>query len=505
MELADDPGRLEDRAAALLRLDPGVCRTPVDDDPQVEDPLARRHDVAVGARALEHERDVAVGRHLADVRGRGRRADLLVRVGDEDEALERQAAALGDDRLERVQARQQAGLHVGHARAVGDAVVDAERPLGGGARIEDRVHVADQQDARAVRPAVEGGDQRGAQAAGGVRPVLDLGAQIGEERRHPAPDRVDAGRRVAPAIDVDEARQVDQVGRHVGTDHGRAGRRARRPTGSEASRSRRSSAQSSGWHLAILPGPCVWSRPASSKARTSTGSSRWSSSRSPSAGGGPGTGSAIPGRHALVHLGAAVPTRDWPDGVAATAAWIRRLRADHGEGRGGLAVHRSSDPGHWIVTFPWVGAERALTLTEAALALAERDVSPSRTARLTGAQERLLARWTERIAAARATPPEWLRDADRRVPIVSISGTNGKSTVTRLITHVLLRAGRHVGTTTSDGVLVDERMVEPGDWTGPGGAHQILARRDIDVASSRRRAAGSSCAVSATSRTMRAC
>jgi cyanophycin synthetase len=54
--------------------------------------------------------------------------------------------------------------------------------------------------------------------------------------------------------------------------------------------------------------------------------------------------------------------------------------------------------------------------------------------------------------------------------------------VTRLITHILLRAGRHVGTTTSDGVLVDERMVEPGDWTGPGGAHQILARRDIDVA-----------------------
>ena len=65
---------------------------------------------------------------------------------------------------------------------------------------------------------------------------------------------------------------------------------------------------------------------------------------------------------------------------------------------------------------------------------------------------------------------------------MSISGTNGKSTVTRLITHVLLLAGRHVGTTTSDGVLVDERMVEPGDWTGPGGAHQILARRDIDVA-----------------------
>ena len=189
-----------------------------------------------------------------------------------------------------------------------------------------------------------------------------------------------------------------------------------------------------------------------------------------------------PGRHALVHLGADVPARDWPDPIAATVAWIRRLRTDHGEGRSGLAVHRSSDPGHWIITFPWVGAERAQTLSEAALALAERDVSPSRTAQLTGAQERTLARWTERIEAARATPPEWLRDADRRIPIVSVSGTNGKSTVTRLMTHILARAGRRVGTTTSDGVLVDERMIEPGDWTGPGGAHHVLARSDLDVA-----------------------
>ncbi|MGZ9275766.1 MAG: Mur ligase family protein [Candidatus Limnocylindrales bacterium] len=189
-----------------------------------------------------------------------------------------------------------------------------------------------------------------------------------------------------------------------------------------------------------------------------------------------------PGRHALVRLGATIPPRDWPDRVAAVTAWIRRLRADHGEGRTGLAVHRSSDPGFWIVTFPWVGEERAQTLSEAAIALAERDVSPSKTARLTGGQERLLARWTERITTARTSPPTWIRDPDRRMPVVSISGTNGKSTVTRLITHVLRRAGRHVGTTTSDGVLVDERMVEPGDWTGPAGAQQILRRSDLDVA-----------------------
>jgi cyanophycin synthetase len=189
-----------------------------------------------------------------------------------------------------------------------------------------------------------------------------------------------------------------------------------------------------------------------------------------------------PGRHALVRLGAAVPARDWPDPIAAIVAWVRRLRADHDEGRAGVAVHRSSDPGHWIVTYPWLGEDRSRVLTEAALALADRDVSPSRTAQLTGAQERLLTRWTERIDGARATPSPWIRDADRRIPVVSISGTNGKSTVTRLISHTLVRAGRHVGTTTSDGVLVDERMVDPGDWTGPGGAHQILRRSDIDVA-----------------------
>ena len=189
-----------------------------------------------------------------------------------------------------------------------------------------------------------------------------------------------------------------------------------------------------------------------------------------------------PGRHAIVRLGAAVPARDWPDPIAAIVAWVRRLRADHDEGRGGLAVHRSSDPGHWIITYPWSGEERARVLTDAALALAERDVSPSRTARLTGGQERMLARWSERIDGARATSPPWIRDRDRRMSAISISGTNGKSTVTRLITHIMLGAGKRVGTTTSDGVLIDERMVEPGDWTGPGGAQQILRRSDIDIA-----------------------
>lgn len=189
-----------------------------------------------------------------------------------------------------------------------------------------------------------------------------------------------------------------------------------------------------------------------------------------------------PARHALVRLGAAIPARDWPDGVALLAAWARRLRAAHGEGAWGIRIHRSSDPGHWIATWPWRGAERARLIAEAALALTDRGVNPARRVQLTGAQSRLLSSWEDRIAGASATPPPWIRDAERRMPVISISGTNGKSTTTRLVTRILIRAGHHVGTTTSDGVLIDERMVDPGDWTGPGGAHEVLGRSDVDVA-----------------------
>ena len=94
--------------------------------------------------------------------------------------------------------------------------------------------------------------------------------------------------------------------------------------------------------------------------------------------------------------------------------------------------------------------------------------------------------WSRRCGAdrrrrgRRARP--WSPTRARRIPVISISGTNGKSTVTRMIAHVLGRAGRRVGFTTSDGIAVDGRMIEPGDWTGPGGAAAILGRSDVEVA-----------------------
>ncbi len=68
------------------------------------------------------------------------------------------------------------------------------------------------------------------------------------------------------------------------------------------------------------------------------------------------------------------------------------------------------------------------------------------------------------------------------MPAISISGTNGKSTTTRMIANILRTAGRHVGVTTSDGVIVDDELVEEGDLTGPLGAQSVLRNPDVDVA-----------------------
>ncbi len=222
--------------------------------------------------------------------------------------------------------------------------------------------------------------------------------------------------------------------------------------------------------IRLLDGPNVYRLTPAAKVEVAVGRSRaWHGSRTPD-------------RVALVRLARAVPPGQWPDPVADLVAWIRRLRADHGEHAGPVVVHRASDAGRWIVTWPWTGAERTRMIAEAAFDLAARSVAAGRRVRLTGTQAKILARWSADIADARTTPPGMIQDAERRLPVVSITGTNGKSTVTRLITHILVLAGRHVGTTTSDGILVDEHLVEAGDWTGPGGAAEVLARKGLDVA-----------------------
>ncbi len=199
-------------------------------------------------------------------------------------------------------------------------------------------------------------------------------------------------------------------------------------------------------------------------------------------------GDRMPEAHVRVRLSATVPPADVPDPISATAAWVARLhrlaRADGwlaAEGRRGrlpVTIHRTSEPGHWVVAFPWREEGRAEVIADAAVTLADRGVP----VRARPRQSRTLARALEAIGAAETRPPPWVRDAARGIPVVSISGTNGKTTTTRMIGAILRADGRRVGLTTSDGVVVGEHLVEEGDLTGPQGARSVLARTDIDVA-----------------------
>ena len=72
--------------------------------------------------------------------------------------------------------------------------------------------------------------------------------------------------------------------------------------------------------------------------------------------------------------------------------------------------------------------------------------------------------------------------AEPTIPIIAVTGTNGKTTTVRLIAHLFRNMGRRVGFTTTDGVYVQNRMVMEGDMTGPFAANIILSNPTIDVA-----------------------
>jgi len=68
------------------------------------------------------------------------------------------------------------------------------------------------------------------------------------------------------------------------------------------------------------------------------------------------------------------------------------------------------------------------------------------------------------------------------IPLALVTGTNGKTTSVRLLARILKCAGHVVGMTTTDGVWIDERLTEPGDYTGPAGAAEVLRSPSIDAA-----------------------
>ena len=72
--------------------------------------------------------------------------------------------------------------------------------------------------------------------------------------------------------------------------------------------------------------------------------------------------------------------------------------------------------------------------------------------------------------------------APATIPVIAVTGTNGKTTTTRLIAHLFRESGERVGFTTTDGVYFQEHLVLEGDLTGPFAASIILSHREVEVA-----------------------
>ncbi|MET0519470.1 MAG: cyanophycin synthetase [Burkholderiaceae bacterium] len=74
------------------------------------------------------------------------------------------------------------------------------------------------------------------------------------------------------------------------------------------------------------------------------------------------------------------------------------------------------------------------------------------------------------------------KSEDGRIPVVAVTGTNGKTTTTRLIAHLFATLGLKVGMTNTDGVYVDGRQIDSGDCSGPKSARNVLMHPDVEAA-----------------------
>ncbi|MGZ8631019.1 MAG: Mur ligase family protein [Actinomycetota bacterium] len=132
------------------------------------------------------------------------------------------------------------------------------------------------------------------------------------------------------------------------------------------------------------------------------------------------------------------------------------------------------EPDRVVIAFPWRRRDSAEALAHEVAAVmhdllgTRRSLAP------------LAADAAERIAAVDPGPPPTVTDPE--IPVIAVTGTNGKTTTVRLLAHIVRTAGHSVAYSSTDGVYHDGVLVEAGDYSGFGGAQMALAQPGIDVA-----------------------
>jgi cyanophycin synthetase len=151
---------------------------------------------------------------------------------------------------------------------------------------------------------------------------------------------------------------------------------------------------------------------------------------------------------------------------------VRRVAAEAGTTRLGVRVRPTAQPEQIVVAYPWHDRNRARALGEAVASV----IDGIGTADVTALVERAAQHVT---AVERGPSPTTIRP---RVPVVAVTGTNGKTTTSRMIAHIAREAGHLVGWSNTDGIYIDGDLVEAGDYSGPSGAGRVLAHKEVDFA-----------------------
>ena len=151
---------------------------------------------------------------------------------------------------------------------------------------------------------------------------------------------------------------------------------------------------------------------------------------------------------------------------------VRQIAVESGTNRLAVRVRPTADPHRLVVAYPWRNRDRAQALGRAVGDVF--DALPS------ADFEELVGTAAARVREAPAgEAPKTLRP---KVPVIAVTGTNGKTTTSRMIAHIARADGRHVGWSSTDGIYVDGVLVEKGDYSGPSGAGRVLAHQEVELA-----------------------
>ncbi len=151
---------------------------------------------------------------------------------------------------------------------------------------------------------------------------------------------------------------------------------------------------------------------------------------------------------------------------------VRQIAGEAGATRLAVRVRPTNDVHRIVVAYPWRNRTRAQALGHAVADVLDALPSPD--------LEDLVSTAAQAVSQAEPGPgPTTLRP---RVPIVAVTGTNGKTTTSRMVAHIARTHGLHVGWSSTDGIYIDGELVEPGDYSGPSGAGRVLAHKQVQLA-----------------------